>query len=71
MSRVETETEIPSPPDAEQAKWRGRKVERNQAPCNVNTGDRALIEVQHSAIQLHLTASSITASLGLECLDAG
>lgn len=74
MSRVETETEIPSPPDAEQAKWRGRKEEWDQAPYNVNTGDRALIGVQQSPIQLHLTASSITASLGPErakCLDAG
>lgn len=41
-SRVETETEteIPSSPDAEQAKWRGRKEDCDQAPYNVNTGDR-------------------------------
>lgn len=69
MSRVETETEIPSPPDAEQAKWRGRK--EDQAPHNVNTGDRALIGVQHSPIQLHLTASSITASLGFKSQMSG
>lgn len=74
MRRVKTEIEIPSPPDADQAKWRGRKEGCDQAPYNVNTGDRDLIEVQHSPIQLHLTASSITASLGSErakCLDAG
>lgn len=71
MSRVETETEIPSLPDAEQAKWRGRKEECDQAPVNVNAGDRALIGVQHSPIQLHLTASSITALLGSESQMSG
>lgn len=71
MSGVETETEIPSLADAEQAKWRGRKEERTQAPCNVDTGDRALIGVQHSPIELYLTAFSITASLAYESQMSG
>lgn len=66
ISRVETETEIPSLQVAEQGKWRGREGKCNQAPHNVNTGDRALIGVQHSPIQLYLTTSSITASLSLK-----
>lgn len=66
ISRVETETEIPSLQVAEQGKWRGREGKCNQAPHNVNTGDRALIGVQHSLIQLYLTTSSITASLSLK-----
>lgn len=59
---METETEISSLPDVDQATW--RKEECDQAPYNVNTGDGTLTQVQHSPIQLYLTASSITASLG-------
>lgn len=71
MKRVETETEIPSLADAEQAKWRGRKEECDQAPRNVFTGDRALLTVQHSPIQLHLTASFMRHSFRLESRMSG
>lgn len=73
MSGGETETEISSLADAEQAKWMGRKEEYTQTPCNVDTGDIALTGVQCSAIQLYLTAFAITASLvtRAKCPDAG